>query len=482
MDMTSTIQALRDYARRMVSLDTPEDADLVDAGADIAAGFIPGVGSALGARDVVRGYRDNDYLGMALGAAGMVPVLGGASKAVSKALRKAPQDEALETARKNAVKIGQSPDAKTRMLQQGYEGDWFHGTTGDIKSFNPSFLGESTGAESAKNAFFFARDPLNPPPSMLQKAPVNSESVAMLKRLGVPDEKIARLNTVSMKGHGPETASGYSALGGSRQYKEAMRNAKAAEKAGKWNDYEKWMQVAEDTEIGRNQELQNLVSRYGEVRDVMLDRINNAVLSKNLPQAEATALDAKVKQLMPYGWYNSYSIPQLKSLKSEIVKIAGADAAAPALKSIDDFISTKAERTLAEKYQQGSNVMPVALRYKNPLVHDFGGQSYRDQSYADLLRQAQRQGNDAVLMKNTFDPGAGPAKLIDVAAVFNPNQVRSRFAAFDPARVNESDLLGRADPRLLAVIAGGGLTGLTVNALRNKRNEEKEKNKEKEEQ
>jgi len=39
---------------------------------------------------------------------------------------------------------------------------------------------------------------------------------------------------------------------------------------------------------------------------------------------------------------------------------------------------------------------------------------------------------------------------------------RSRFAAFDPARAKENDLLGFADPRLLALIAagtGGGLLG-----------------------
>ena len=34
--------------------------------------------------------------------------------------------------------------------------------------------------------------------------------------------------TVSMKGHGAETASGYSLLGGSREYKEAMRKSNAA--------------------------------------------------------------------------------------------------------------------------------------------------------------------------------------------------------------------------------------------------------------
>lgn len=59
--------------------------------------------------------------------------------------------------------------------------------------------------------------------------------------------------------------------------------------------------------------------------------------------------------------------------------------------------------------------------------------------------------------------------------VSNPAQLRSRFAAFDPARVNQNDLLGRADPRLLGLIAAGTATGATVAALRNKKEDEKKK-------
>jgi hypothetical protein len=63
------------------------------------------------------------------------------------------------------------------------------------------------------------------------------------------------------------------------------------------------------------------------------------------------------------------------------------------------------------------------------------------------------------------DPGRGPAKLIDVLAVFEPSQIRSRFAAFDPARINEADLLGFADPRLLGLTAAGTAAGLGLRPL-----------------
>ena len=49
----------------------------------------------------------------------------------------------------------------------------------------------------------------------------------------------------------------------------------------------------------------------------------------------------------------------------------------------------------------------------------------------------------------------------DVMVIPDASRIRSRFAAFDPSRRNESDLLGYADPYLLSGISGGGLLGLS---------------------
>jgi hypothetical protein len=362
----------------------------------------------------------------------------------------APQAQALRLAQQRAEQLGQSSNPATRMLQQGFEPDWYHGSTGDIRSFDKGLLGESTGAESAKKGFFFARDPQNPPEAMLKKS--NDPAAGdLLRKMGISEEDIAKLNTVSMEGHGPETASGYAQIGGSRQYKEAMRKAAAAEKKGNWDEYETQMGLAEDIAIGDQQYLQGITAKYGDSRDEMLSKIQNAIYSKQLPQKEAELLDAKVKQLMPYGWYNSYSNPQLDALKKEIQNLTGNDAN-DVVKSIERFQSIKNERALAEKTQEGGNVMPVALRYKNPLVYDFQGSTYRDQTYADLIEQAIRENKDAVILKNTFDPGAGPSKLIDVGVVFEPDQIRSRFAAFDPLRKTAATAAaaGLVAPDLLA--------------------------------
>jgi hypothetical protein len=365
--------------------------------------------------------------------------------------RIAPQDEALRLAQERAALQGQSDDPYARSLQQGFDHDWYHGTTGDITNFRTDLLGEVTGAESAKKGFFFARDPQNPPTAMLQKTNDQS-SIDMLKKMGMPDEKIAELNSVSMQGHGAETASGYAQIGGSREYREATRKAKSAEKRKDWDENEKQLQIAEDAEINRMNYMQSLTAKHNDSRDEMLDTIQKTVFKKPLPQTESVLLDEKYKQLFPNGWYNFYNNSQFNNAKKQLVNMVGEKDAIPALQKIDKYQSILNERRLAENTQEGSNVMPVALSYKNPLVHDFGGSAYREQTYSDLMDEALANKHDALILKNTFDPGAGEAKLVDVGVVFDPDQIRSRFAAFDPFRRSAAiaAAMGVAAPDLMA--------------------------------
>lgn len=365
----------------------------------------------------------------------------GASMAVRRGRASVPQQVNLQMAREEAEKIGQSASPYERSLQQGYGHGWFHGTTGDIEQFKKSLRGEATGAPSAKKGFFFARDPESPPQHMLDELRSSHEgALKVLKDSGVPQEKIVD-DFKGMAGHGAETASGYSQLGGSRQYKEAMRKSNAALKKGNLTEYSRELEKAEDIAIGGQRYLQSLVAKVGDARDDMLDSIQKAVYSKELPQAEAEALDKKFKALMPYGWYRSYSNEQINNLKKELIDLTGKEGADSAIKKLEKYMSLRNEEDLALKTLEGSNVMPIALRYKNPLVHDFQGSSYRDITYSNLMDEAIRQGKDALILKNTYDPGASTAKLIDVGIVFEPNQIRSKFAAFDPTRINESDLL-----------------------------------------
>jgi hypothetical protein len=83
--MEELIRELRRRAMSIASLDTPEDQDAVDIGADLALGFVPVVGTAQAGRDFERARRDNDKLGMVLSAAAGIPVVGGVAKAAGTA-------------------------------------------------------------------------------------------------------------------------------------------------------------------------------------------------------------------------------------------------------------------------------------------------------------------------------------------------------------------------------------------------------------
>lgn len=82
------IDELRRRAEIFTSLDNRDEADLLDMGVDIGAGFLPGFGTALSARDFERARREGDVLGMGLSTLGMVPIVGGVPRTVMMAAKK----------------------------------------------------------------------------------------------------------------------------------------------------------------------------------------------------------------------------------------------------------------------------------------------------------------------------------------------------------------------------------------------------------
>jgi hypothetical protein len=86
--MEELIKELRRRAGIFTSLDNREDSDLADMGVDFAAGFVPGVGQALSARDFERARREGDVLGMGLSTLGMIPVAGGVPRTIMMAAKK----------------------------------------------------------------------------------------------------------------------------------------------------------------------------------------------------------------------------------------------------------------------------------------------------------------------------------------------------------------------------------------------------------
>ena len=88
------------------------------------------------------------------------------------------------------------------------------------------------------------------------------------------------------------------------------------------------------------------------------------------------------------------------------------------------------------------------------------------------IAEAKMSGADYLLNKNIVDSMSGTG-VADSFAVLNPSSVRSRFAAFDPVRRHEADMLGFASPQLLGGmgLGSGGILAAPaiVEALREKK-------------
>jgi hypothetical protein len=120
------------------------------------------------------------------------------------------------------------------------------------------------------------------------------------------------------------------------------------------------------------------------------------------------------------------------------------------------------EAKFADSPLNGQNIMPLKIIPQNPKFMDAKGAEFTDLEGGvnSLLRQAKIGGNDVAVIKNLSDDVAFNGRPATHFGVLNPSAVRSRFAAFDPFRINDPDIMGYADPRLLGLTAGGGLLGL----------------------
>lgn len=103
--------------KNLTSLDTPKDMTAAETAADIAAGFVPGLGTAQGARDFERARREGDKLGMTLAGASMVPVVGGVVKPAKAAAR-----SVAELAEKYLAPAVKEAPKEQKMLMGVYRG------------------------------------------------------------------------------------------------------------------------------------------------------------------------------------------------------------------------------------------------------------------------------------------------------------------------------------------------------------------------
>ncbi len=96
----------------------------------------------------------------------------------------------------------------------------------------------------------------------------------------------------------------------------------------------------------------------------------------------------------------------------------------------------------------GPIVKEVNLTIKNPYVYDFKGKVFRDETYANIIREAKAAGHDGVILKNTYDAGersrigamlGGRFKSEDIYVVFSSDQIKDAGGLRRPARPDEPD-------------------------------------------
>lgn len=311
---------------------------------------------------------------------------------------------------------------------------YFHGTKADIQAFDPNVLGGSTNAPSARRGFFFTNDA-----STASDYAGLSKTRSQLR--GTADERLVS----------KEIDETHAAL--VKKYGEKFKTP------DQWNrllDGGLHLEDLDEAGIVMVPEGEPLLSKWKDVND----RYTKAMEMRNAP---ASSLSEQVKELSA----------KIKEKEQAHAKRLGVEMRRPgadwansktwseeAQKSHGELVQMRKERmALTDKANKeaetiGANVLPVNLKMKNPYVHDFKGQGYRDESYNDILKKAQDAGHDSVLLRNTYDPADSKnRKLIDVSVVFDPSQIRSVNAKFDPKKKKSGNIL--AGGAVAALVAAG---------------------------
>jgi hypothetical protein len=141
----------------------------------------------------------------------------------------------------------------------------------------------------------------------------------------------------------------------------------------------------------------------------------------------------------------NYETDEAKKLQRELVELTYLKEDA---KNSGDYDAVEYYSDEIAKLQQkinfaeisGGNILPTYLSITNPLIYDYKGNKIRKDKYFDLINKAKNNGNDGVILKNTFDylegQYEGEVTPHDVYVVFDPKQIKSATGNngnFDPS-------------------------------------------------
>jgi len=132
----------------------------------------------------------------------------------------------------------------------------------------------------------------------------------------------------------------------------------------------------------------------------------------------------------------------------------------------DDYIrqAEEYEAAMAKEPLAGQNIMPLVQLGPKKLTKDLGGAEFTDvqSEINQYLNKAKSSGASEAVLQNLADDVYFSGRPATHYATFKPESLRSRFAAFNPWRKHEADLLA-SHPLAsagAALAASGGLAGM----------------------
>lgn len=330
---------------------------------------------------------------------------------------KLPGDLRKEVADHNTIAMGEEGQA----YRNSFGGDWYHGTNEDVDKFRKDKLGSKTGSKSAERAFF------------LTNSPYTAESYLFEP---IKDKIPKKYQKES--------------IFGSYFDRDALPEK-----------HKKYLSAFDDAQ-------DSVSTRYGGDDDVRKQVHPGWVDDRGFKNSGYS-----INGLQEYFSENPAIVGQLDKLKrvkgdvtednQGIAKILSqyydADKNRPAKGQIDQALAGAKSNMMnilaAQNLGKAPNIIPAKVRYQNPITRDMGGSiPLDDEDYINnIVSDAISKNHDAVIFKNIRDGGP----VSDHLAVTNPANIRSKFAAFDPAKADSPNLMAQIAG--MAPIAGGAALG-----------------------
>lgn len=179
---------------------------------------------------------------------------------------------------------------------------------------------------------------------------------------------------------------------------------------------------------------------------------------ENTAMERARALGFNVNEPVYHG--TGADIKQFNPLLADTRRKTGTPTGSIVVSSNPDTASTYANMTSGEwikNWDEGGNVIPMYLRKNKSLVVNAAEPNYTPnwnnllikkypeiETTNELAALAKNMGKESATIKNIKDNAVMSSAEGNTTFVFKPELLRSKFAAFDPARANEPDLLAGA--------------------------------------